>query len=308
MPAQVTGINAIETSFVKDYGSTVELLAQQKMSKLRMSVTEQSFRGESAAFIEQVGEVAAQKRVTRHGDTPLVPTPMGRRWVFPTDYEVADLIDSQDRLRQIIDPTSPFARAQAAALGRAMDDELIAGILGDNKTGQDAGTTTSFDSNMEVAVGSTGLTIDKLRSARELLLNNDVDVDDEEVYLALTPKQEMQLLETTEVTSSDYNTIKALVQGQINTFLGFRFICSTRLPGATNYNVSTTIYSPSANEDTALFYTKRGVGLALWNDITARIDERADKSYATQVYAKATCGATRLQEEKVGRIVTKNNV
>ena len=96
----VTGINAIETSFVKDYGTNVELLVQQMGSKLRDTVRVQSFTGESAAYIEQVGSVAAVKRTVRHGDTPLVPTPFDRRWAFPIDWEVADLIDQQDRLRQ----------------------------------------------------------------------------------------------------------------------------------------------------------------------------------------------------------------
>ena len=290
----VTGINAIETAFVKDYGATIDLLCQQMMSRLRDTVTVQSFTGESAAFIEQVGEVAAVKRTTRHADTPLVPTPMNRRWVFPIDHEVADLIDSQDRLRMIVDPTSSFARAQAAAIGRAMDDEIIEGILGTNKTGQNAGTNTSLATT--IADGSAALTIDKLREVRETFQNADVDFEMEDVYAIITPKQNRQLLETTEITSSDYNSVKALVQGQIDSFMGFKFKVSNRLKGAANYNGSQT---EEASHETALFYAKRGVGLGLWNDITARVDERADKSYSLQVYCKATFGATRLDEDKV---------
>lgn len=297
--AVTTGINAIETSFVESYTSNVELLLQQKRSKLRSTVRTESFVGKSADFMEQVGIVAAVKRVTRHGDTPLVPTPMDRRWVFPTDYELADLIDDQDKLRNIIDPTSPFAQAQAAALGRSMDDAIIEGALGTNTTGENSsGSTVTFDSNNLIVAGGTGLTIDKLRQVRQGMAENEVDFDSEMAYAIITPAQLTNLLETTEITSSDYNTVKALVQGEVNTFMGFEFVVSNRLPGGVNYSVDGTI-SVAANTSRALFYPMSGIGFGLWNDISARVDERADKSYSTQVYTKATFGATRIEEGKV---------
>lgn len=300
--AVVTGINAIETSFVKDYGTNVELLVQQMGSKLRDTVEIHSFTGESAAFVEQVGEVAALKRTTRHSDTPLVPTPMDRRWVYPVDWEIADLIDQQDRLRQIIDPTSPFARAQAASIGRAMDDAIIEGVMGDVKTGKEAGTTVSLPGGQVIVNGGTAMTISKLRTAREKFLDANVDLDSEMVTAVITPRQLTQLLATTEVTSSDFNTVKALVQGELNTFMGFRFKVSNRLLGASSYGGDRAVID--TNVESALFYTQRAAVLGIWNDITARIDERADKSYATQVYAKATFGAARCQEPKVIRVDT----
>ena len=292
----VTGINAIETSFVNDYGTNLQLLSQQKLSRLRDTVTVQSFTGEGAAFIEQVGKAGSQKRTTRHGDTPLNPIPMDRRWVYPVDYDTADLIDNVDKLRMIIDPKSAFARAQASALARDMDDEIIEGILVANNTGKSGGTSTSFDSNNAVAVGGTGLTIDKLRTIRELMEDNDVDFEMEPVCAIITPKQRTQLLETTEITSTDYNTVKALVNGDVDTFMGFKFIVSNRLLGASKYNGSQTITS---NNERALFYPKSGVGLGIWQEVSAQIDVRPDKRYSWQVYASMTCGATRLEEAKV---------
>ena len=297
----VNGINAIETSFVKDYGTNIELLVQQIGSVFRPCVYNDSFVGESAAVIEQVGEVSAQVRATRHGDTPLVPTPMDRRWCFPTDFELADLIDTQDKLRQIIDPTNMFAQAQAAALGRSIDDIIIEAILGDNKTGQNAGTTVALPAAQQIDNGGTGMTIEKLRTALEKFENANVDLERENVYAVISPEQKRQLLSTTEVTNADYNTVRALANGEIDTFLGFKFKTSTRLLGGAFYGGTRT---PTANMQTATFFTEKGVGLGMWNDISSRIDERADKSYAWQVYSKGTFGATRLQEEKVITIET----
>lgn len=295
----VFGINAITTSFVNDYTTNVELLLQQKGSKLRSRVRNESFIGENADFMEQVGKVKAKKRVTRHGDTPLIPTPMDRRWVFPVDYELADLIDKQDRLRQIIDPTSPFAMAQAAGMNRAIDDAIIEGAFGTNQTGQTpTSTPVEFDPNNLIPADGTGLNIDKLRAVKQGMLEAEVDFEMEMVTAAITPAQLINLLQTTEVTSSDYNTVKALVAGEINTFMGFMFVVTNRLPGGNDYDEDgSVVVAPDTSR--ALFFAESGLGLGMWNDISARVDERPDKSYSTQVYTKGTFGATRLQEGKI---------
>jgi hypothetical protein len=284
----------ISTAFVQQYSTNVGLLLQQRGSKLRDSVSVGSYTGKAAKAVEQIGSVTAQPRTSRHSDTPLISTPHDARWVFPTDYEWADLIDDQDKLRMLIDPTSPYAINGAYALGRAMDNLIISAALGSAKTGENGTTTTAFDtSNQQVTVGGTptGLTVAKLRSAKKILLANDVDVELDPLYIAVTAKQLDDLLGTTEVTSSDYNTVKALVQGQVDTFMGFKFI-HTELLGVNG-----------SSHRRVVAWAKSGLHLGMWNDINSKIDQRADKSYATQVYVKGTFGATRTEEKKVVEIL-----
>lgn len=284
----------ISTAFVQQYTTNVGLLLQQRGSKLRDAVSVGSYTGKAAKAVEQIGSVTAQARTSRHSDTPLISTPHDARWVFPTDYEWADLIDDQDKLRMLIDPTSPYAINGAYALGRAMDNLIISAALGSAKTGENGTTTTSFDtSNQQVTVGGTptGLTVAKLRSAKKILLANEVDVEMDPLYIAVTAKQLDDLLGTTEVTSSDYNTVKALVQGQVDTFMGFKFI-HTELLGVNG-----------SSHRRVVAWAKSGLHLGMWNDINSRIDQRADKSYSTQVYVKGTFGATRTEEKKVVEIL-----
>jgi hypothetical protein len=284
----------VSTAFVQQYTTNVQLLLQQRGSKLRNAVTVGSYTGKAAKAVEQIGEVTAQKRTTRHSDTPLISTPHDARWVFPTDFEWADLIDDQDKLRMLIDPTSPYAINGAYALGRAMDDIIIEGAFGTNKVGENGTDNVLFDTaNQQVGVGSTpaGLTIAKLREAKKILLSNEVDPSVDELYFAFTAEQLDNLLGTTEVTSADYNTVKALVQGDVDTFMGFRFIHIERLPvDASSYR-------------RCLAWAKSGLHLGVWNDITSRISERDDKSYSTQVYVKGTFGATRTEEKKVVEVL-----
>jgi len=282
----------VTTAFVQQYSTNVGLLLQQRGSKLRDAVSMGSYTGKAAKAVEQIGSVTAQARTARHADTPLISTPHDARWVFPTDYEWADLIDDQDRLRMLIDPTSPYSINGAYALGRAMDSLIITSALGTAKTGENGTTSTVFDtSNQQIAAGATGLTVAKLREAKKILMENEVDVEMDPLYIALTAAQMDDLLGTTEVTSADYNTVKALVQGQVDSFMGFKFI-HTELLGVN-----------AASARRVIAWAKSGMHLGMWNDINSRIDQRADKSYATQVYVKGTFGATRTEEGKVVEIL-----
>ena len=98
------------------------------------------------------------------------------------------------------------------------------------------------------------------------------------------------MLAITQITSADFNSVKALVQGDIDTFMGFKFIRTERLD--TN----------SSSNRLVLAFAQSGIGLAVGSDIQTRITERADKNYATQVFLSMTIGATRIEDEKVVEI------
>jgi hypothetical protein len=277
----------ITTAFVQQFSSNVQLLSQQMGSLLRGSVSEESVTGEKA-FFDQVGQSAAVKRTSRHSDTPILDTPHSRRMVTMDSYEWADLIDDADKVRMLIDPTSAYARTAAAAMGRAMDDSIIAAATGTAKTGKSGSTSTALPSAQQIANGSTDLTIEKLIEAKQKLDVNSVDPSISR-YLVCSPFQIQRLLNETAVTSSDFNTVKALVRGEVDTFMGFKFIVSNRLGKAGNIR-------------TCFAWAEDGMKLAVGKDVMARIEERADKSFSTQVYYCATFGATRMEEEKVVQI------
>ena len=280
----------ITTAFVNQYSANVQMLSQQMGSLLRNAVDVETVNGEKA-FFDQVGSAAAVLRTSRHADTPLIDTPHSRRMVTLSDYEYADLIDDQDKVRMLIDPTSTYARAAAAAMGRAMDDVIISAALGSAKTGKDGSTTTPFaTATNQIAVGAAGLTLAKLIEAKEILDSQDVDPSIPR-YIACSPKQVSDLLGDTDVTSADFNTVRALVKGELDTYVGFKFIMTNRLP------------VDGSNDRRVIAWAMDGLKLAVGKEPVARIDERADKSYATQVYYCMSIGATRMEEAKVVEIL-----
>jgi hypothetical protein len=284
--------NQITTSFVEQYSSNVTMLSQQMGSKLRGSVDVETITGKNA-FFDQVGVTAAQLRTSRHGDTPQIDTPHSRRRLSLSDYEWADLVDDTDKVRMLVDPTSSYAKAAAAAMNRSLDDVIIDALNASASTGVSGATGVALPSTQKFATSnqSDGLTVAKLLGAKKNLDLNDVDPSLKR-YIVCSPQQIADLLAITSVTSSDFNTVKALAQGDVSSFLGFEFIVSNRLKlDATN------------TDDRLIFaYTEDAVKLGIGSDIKANITERADKSYSTQVYYAMSLGAVRMEEKKVFQI------
>jgi hypothetical protein len=287
----------VTTAFVEQYKANVYHLTQQKGSKLRRAVRVESVTGKNA-YYEQLGATSARKRTSRHSDTPRMDTPHSRRRVSLEDYDWSDLIDNEDTIRMLIDPASPYAEAASMALGRAIDDAIVAAADGTAYTGVDGGTSTPFDTNMVVDVqtvwpgvtaADTGLNVAKLIAASKLLGQNDVDPD-EEKFLIPNARQISSLLKDDKLSSHDYNIVKPLVDGNVTKYMGFTIIPCNRIGVDSN------------SDDKVLFWAKGGILLGLGKDISTRISERADKNYATQVFASMTIGATRMEEARVGYI------
>ena len=273
----------ITTAMVEQYKSNVLMLAQQKGSKLRATVRSEMVTGKNAYF-ERIGAVDMVDATSRHDDTPQIDTPHSRRRVSLTTSRFADLIDNADKVRTLIDPTSPYALNAAWAAGRKMDAVVVAALAGNAYAGVAGATTVALPSAQKVAAASAGLTIAKLRSAREILLGADVDLDMGATCI-INPAGLTDLLSATEITSSDYNTVKALVQGQVDTFLGFKFVVSTQVTALKAY-----------------CYAKNAAVLAVGSEPVVRISERADKNYSTQVFVEMDIGATRVEDEGVVEI------
>lgn len=308
--------------FVKQYSANIMHLSQQKGSRLRRAVRTESHRGEEA-FYDRIGQTTAQKKVSRHSDTPRMDTPHDRRKAMIEDFEWADLVDKQDKLRTLYDPTNPYAVAAMYAMGRAMDDVIIEAATGTSYSGKNGTTAVILPEPQRIvatdgsAVAGSKLNVNTLRIAKQRFDRNDVD-ESVKRYLACTSKQIQDLLEDTLVTSSDFNTIRALVNGEINTFMGFEFIRTERLEATDAtiafdtakglVNTASGANTLAAGARKCFAWSGDGILLSIGQDVKSRVSERDDKSYADQVYACMSIGATRMEEEKVVEILVNEAV
>lgn len=271
------------------YHHAVALNLQQKGSKLASCVRNEIQRHERY-YYDTIAPTEAVDVASRHADTPLIQTKFDRRMVTLTTSDWGDLIDRDDQLQYLFDPTSAYALNAAYALGRKKDQHIIKAALGNAFAGERGQELIPLPETQIIEDNSTGLTIEKLRLARQLL--DDADVDDEEdQFCFVSAKQINDLLQTVEVTSDDYNTVRALVDGKINTFMGFKF-----------KRVSSALLPVEGSIRSIICVARSGVLYAQSSDIKTDITQRADKRMATQVYASLSCGATRMDEKKVVHI------
>jgi len=300
---------SIPVSFVDQFKANVILLSQQKTALLPATCRLETVTGQTM-YVERVSATSAQLMTTRHGDTPLISTPHSRRRLTMLDYNWADLIDSQDRLKMLIDPQSIYAQNAIMAFNRQKDDTIIAALggiafggvagetqipvfaVGESRCVSCTGTVEPPGTDCQAGT-ETGLTIAKLLTCKQLLDQADIDKDRQR-YFITNPANIATLLNTTEVKSSDYNTVKALAQGDIDTFMGFKFIMSNRLPVG-NDPGSTVCYA----------WAQDAVVFAVSEEPIVRITERADKNYAVQVYVEMSIGATRVEGPAVVKIELK---
>lgn len=282
----------ITENFVQQFGNNFRILGQQKGARLvPFCQIEANIVGTSKT-VERLGKVEANDVTSRHSDTVYTSIPHSRRWLDLQDKDVADLVDEMDKIKMLADPTSPYAAILNAALNRKKDLAILTAARGSARIN---GGSIALPSGQKIAVNSTGLTLDKLNAAREILDAAEVDMDDMTGQggpmrvIAVTARQLTNLLNTTEIKSVDYNNVKALVQGQLDTFLGFKFIRTELVP-------------KESTERKVLAWSKGCVAYGSGMEPVTSIDRMPGKRMAVQVYARESIGAVRVEDEGVVEI------
>lgn len=288
----------VDKALVNAYKANIDILSQQRLARIRPRVRVETQHSEYE-YYDRVSATSAVESLNRHGDTPLISTPHDRRRVGLRDFDWADLIDRKDKLRMLADPTSTYVRNAIMAFNRTQDDLLIEAAFATAYSGKNGETSVTFPAGNIIAVNyhettpaDSNLTIGKLRRARYLLDKGEAAPDDEaDLTCVVDPSQIQALLRTAEVTSADYNQIRALVDGAVDTFMGFKFIKSNRLVLA------------SGNVRQCIAFERQGMLLAVGDEIMVDVGPRRDKRNSVQVYVCMSMGATRMEEAKVLQIL-----
>jgi len=294
----MSAITQIPEFFTTEFSANWEHLVQQKLSKLREFVVIDRVQGKEKKF-NQMASVNMTQITARAQTTNITDTAMAQRWLRPLQYEKADLLDEWDSelLGEVSLPQSELVTNHAMAFARKCDEIILAAAVGTASTGATGTTNTVLPAGQKIAhdfvesgsAATSGLTIAKLRQAKFILDDADVDEDDPRI-IAVSPRQMQDLLRTTEVTSADYNTVKALVAGQLDTFMGFKFRV-----------VNKAFFTLASSRREVVAYVKSGLRMT---DAGRRVhvDIRPDRSHSLQIRTTASIGATRMEEKKVVQI------
>lgn len=297
-------MGAITEAFKNQYSDVLNHLVQQEMSMLDGTTLEDmDFSGE-AKYYDQLDQTSVTTRTSRNQTTPIIDASWDKRKVVGVDYLHNFVVDKVDRLSMAIDPNSGLVKAQAMAFARQKDKIKYDALLGTAYSGK-AGTTAN--SITQIVTAASGLTIDKILEVKQTLGLANVNPM-EPRYMIVTEFEIRDLLNTTEVKSSDYNTVKALAAGQMDTFCGFKFIVLPPTYDASDNAITNGIITrnTSTGVNSCVAYTQSALMFAVKSGLETRIDQRADLNYSTQFWAEMIAGAVRMAETKVVAINVTN--
>ena len=240
----------VSNAFITQWSDDVKHAYQQTGSKLRQAVrTVTGVTGDTYKF-HKLGAATSNTK-TRDAELTFINPTQSVATATLADQHSPIFIDSLDLLKTNIDFRQEYIKASAATLGRYTDDTII---------------TALSASNTNTPTLSGGLTFAKILEALTKL--NEVDADPMDRFLVVSPAQVSEALAISQLTSTDYMTLRGVVNGDISAALGFRWINSTRLVK----NNLDAAGGAQNNTRHCFAIHKPAVGLAVGQDITSRID------------------------------------
>ncbi len=299
---------SVDQAFVTKFAEDFTLLASQTVSRLEMLVNRRpgTIVGESFT-IETLGNTEAGVNRPRHTDLTYANLEHVRRYADMRNIDAADLVDSMDKLKLLADPMNAYSRQLIAAVNRQKDKAIIDAALSPVRT---ASGTSVLPASSIIAPAAGGLTLAKIIQAKGLLdaaemddsdffrrtgqsqnQNDPYGLNNTPAYVFVVGNQQIQnLLNDPTVRDVDYNSVKALVTGSMNTYMGFKFI---RVADSLLPKVGTSRY--------AFCYAPRAINYGIGLDTNASVDKIPQKD-AWQILAKASVGAGRAEDAGVIRV------
>ena len=310
----------VPVHYVNAFNSNVWHLSQQKGSRLSGLIRTEVQKSEKAFWDYYDLADEPTERVSKYADVKPSETARGRRMTTFKDYEKTEFFDHLDELKMIHDPKSQVSMAFQNAFGRKMDKIILAGALGTAYSGKEGTVPVVLPNTQKLAafdgssITGVGLNLKTLRAIKKHFAKNEVEG---EIVLVCDADDIDNLLNDNQVTSADFNTVKALVNGAVDQFVGIRFVRTELVPALTanvTYNVVTgaigvggTGTITAANGHSCLALVKQGVIMVKAESMTSKISERNDKGDTMQLYAKMSLDAARLEEKCVMEVFTSYN-
>lgn len=308
----------IDGAFVQQYRDNAAHLAQQAGSRFADCVRKDPDVQGANYFFERIGATGVTIITQRGGPTPFISTPHSRRRVTFTTAAWGELINSDDRAKTLIDPESEYMKAAKMAFGRYKDEVIIAAATGSSFAGKDGQTAVAFPagqliadnalnnfSSLDVAANDAGhMSPQRLLKIGRAMALADVDPN-EERFLGVGARQIWDdMLQHAVVNSADYNTLKAVAEGAVGSFSGFKFIMSNFLliagTGTDVFgNAVPTIAGANAGDRYDIAWARSGLGLAINEEMKSEVAKDPSRRYAVVPYMECAFGATRIEEARV---------
>ena len=249
---------SISTSFVTIFDAEVKQAYQQDRA-LAGTVRERTGVSGNSYKFNKLGSGVANLHIPQSDVTPMnlthtqVTAPMA-------DYNAAEYSDIFTSGKVLFDERAELVKAVSMAVGRRMDQLVIDALDG-------AGTSLTVANS--IGGSTTNLNVDKVLETKKLMDQKGVPSEDR--YFLCHANNMAAFLDDSDVKTIDVNTTKALAQGTVDTFLGFKFIMvGDRTEGG--------LAVDGSSDRTCLAWHKNACGLAINMDKKTEINYIAEKS------------------------------
>ena len=201
---------SLSNAFVTLFDAEVKQAYQGKAMLVPAVRQRRGVEGSTVKF-PKVGRGVATIRVPQ---TDVTPLNVGFSSVTLTlaDYNAAEYSDIFSQAKVNFDERQELVQVVAGAMGRRQDQMILDAL---------SASSTSLTVANSIGGSTTNMNVAKLREAKRLMDKTNVPPDGRNIIIHGNGLA--NLLSETSVTSSDFNSVKALVQGDIDTFLGFKF-------------------------------------------------------------------------------------
>ena len=274
----------LSTAFVTLFDAEVKQ-AYQASAVLRPAIRVRSGVEGSTYKFPKIGKGVAQIRVPQTDVTPLNVT-YGQVTVTLADYIAAEYSDIFMQAKVNFDERRELVQVVSNAIGRRQDQLILDALSASSTSLTVANSVGGATSNMNVA---------KLRDAKQKLDAGNVPMEGRHIIIHASSLS--SLLSETAVTSSDFNTVKALVQGDINTFLGFTFhVLGDRSEGG--------LPKDASNDRTCYAFHKDAVGMAEGIAPKTEVNYVPEKT-SFLVASMFSAGAVAIDDEGIVKITCR---
>lgn len=287
--------------YADDFKIGYELALQQKTSRFRDKVSwAEAVKGDGAQLVDHILPFEADVGGADAADTKWTNPEMMPRWAFPIPIRVSVPVYTTDRLSMLADPSNALTASIIAAQNRALDGRIIVpAFFRDVTGGKDKDKTLTFDAaqviGKDVGAAGSGINRDKIDNAIEIFETNEVDLDEEMPWMAITPRQHRILRNLAEVKNRDFDKLGGVIKdGKVVQFLGCRVFVSNRL---TKVDIGGVVYVEMP------IWVPSGMAVQPWLEPKVRISERDDKNYTTQLFCESRFGAIRTEEGRVIKVL-----
>jgi hypothetical protein len=276
---------SISNAFVTLFDSEVKQAYQAQRALAGITRERTNVEGSTVKF-PKIGKGTASVRVPQTDVTPLNVT-YSQVTATMTDYIAAEYSDIFHQQRVNFNERQELVQVVSGAIGRRMDQVVLDALAAASSTGTVAKTIADD--------GSTGsasnLNVGKLRAAKKYLDSKNVPMEGRSIIIHANNLS--ALLGLTSVTSQDFNTVKALVNGELDTFLGFKFITlGDRDEGGLPL---------SAGDRTCYAFHRDAVGMAIGMNQTSRVDYIPEKT-SFLVASMFSAGSVAIDSEGIVKI------